>query len=166
MRPSTLIRIVSGTGRDLSLAASSIVMRPDICLKSGLNVLVAEDNPVNALLILRMLEKLGHRVNHVENGRDAVDAVRMAHTQTGLPYDIVLMDLHMPVLDGVDAISAVRRFEDEAGLPPVPILALTADVLPETHVNVLNAGADGILTKPLEPDDFVAQIARLNQKAA
>ncbi|QKV19562.1 ATP-binding protein [Oricola thermophila] len=166
VRPSTLIRIVSGTVREISLAASSIVMRPDICLKSGLNVLVAEDNPVNALLILRMLEKLGHRVNHVENGRDAVDAVRMAHTQTGLPYDIVLMDLHMPVLDGVDAISAVRRFEDEAGLPPVPILALTADVLPETHVNVLNAGADGILTKPLEPDEFVAQITRLNQKAA
>ena len=146
--------------------ASSITTRPDVHLKSGLNVLVAEDNPVNALLTLRMLEKLGHRVHHVENGQEAVDAVRASHAKSGLPYDIILMDLHMPVLDGIDAISDVRRFEDEAELPTVPILALTADVLPETHLNVLNAGADGILTKPLEPDDFIAQIARLNQKAA
>ncbi|GAB4360349.1 MAG: hypothetical protein Kow0026_22600 [Oricola sp.] len=170
VRPSTLIRIVSHQRDEMSLAASAmasnIVTRPDMYMKSGLNVLVAEDNPVNALLTLRMLEKLGHRVHHVENGKEAVEAVRAAHMQFGMPYDIILMDLHMPVLDGVDAISAVRRFEDETDLNPVPILALTADVLPETHVNVLNAGADGILTKPLEPDDFIAQIARLNRKAA
>jgi len=170
VRPSTLIRIVSHAKDGMSVAASAmastIVTRPGMYMKSGLNVLVAEDNPVNALLTLRMLEKLGHRVHHVENGKEAVEAVRAAHTQLGMPFDIVLMDLHMPVLDGVDAISAVRRFEDEADLNPVPILALTADVLPETHVNVLNAGADGILTKPLEPDDFISQIARLNQKAA
>ncbi|WP_193177987.1 ATP-binding protein [Oricola nitratireducens] len=170
VRPSTLIRIVSNTASALSLApdtmTNNIAMRPEIRHKTGLNVLVAEDNPVNALLTLRMLEKLGHRVHHVENGKAAVDAVRASHLQAGIPYDIVLMDLHMPVLDGVDAISAVRRFEDEVELSPVPILALTADVLPETHVNVINAGADGILTKPLEPDDFIAQIARLNQKAA
>ena len=131
---------------------------------TGLKVLVAEDNPVNSLLTLRMLEKLGHRVEHVENGAAAVDAVRESRNAT--PFDIVLMDLHMPVLDGVDAISAVRRHEDEAGLAPVPILALTADVLPETHIAVINAGADGILTKPLEPSEFNAQIARLNRKAA
>jgi len=170
VRPSSLIRIVSHRKDEMAgvagAMASSIVTRPGMYMKSGLNVLVAEDNPVNALLTLRMLEKLGHRVRHVENGREAVDAVRAAHLQAGMPYDIILMDLHMPVLDGVDAISAVRRFEDETELNPVPILALTADVLPETHVNVLNAGADGILTKPLEPDDFIAQIARLNQKAA
>jgi signal transduction histidine kinase/CheY-like chemotaxis protein len=170
VRPNSLIRIVSHAKDAQSVVASamasSIITRPGMYMKSGLNVLVAEDNPVNALLTLRMLEKLGHRVHHVENGKEAVDAVRAAHTQAGMPYDIILMDLHMPVLDGVDAISAVRRFEDETELSPVPILALTADVLPETHVNVLNAGADGILTKPLEPDDFIAQIARLNQKAA
>jgi CheY-like chemotaxis protein len=103
-------------------------------MKSGLNVLVAEDNPVNALLTLRMLEKLGHRVHHVENGKAAVEAVRAAIRKRACPIDIILMDLHMPVLDGVDAISAVRRFEDETELSPVPILALTADVLPETHV--------------------------------
>ncbi|MFZ2100232.1 MAG: response regulator, partial [Oricola sp.] len=170
VRPGSLIRIVSNQGTDMTASAtamaSTITTRPEMFLKSGLNVLVAEDNPVNALLTLRMLEKLGHRVHHVENGKAAVDAVRATHLQTGVPYDIVLMDLHMPVLDGVDAISAVRRFEDENELPPVPILALTADVLPETHIAVLNAGADGILTKPLEPDDFIAQIARLNRKAA
>ena len=168
VRPSTLIRIVSGSSMspEASTTSGSITKRRDAQPGTSLNVLVAEDNPVNALLTLRMLEKLGHRVHHVDNGQEAVDAVRASHAKPGLPYDIILMDLHMPVLDGVDAISDVRRFEDEAELPPVPILALTADVLPETHVNVLNAGADGILTKPLEPDDFIAQIARLNQKAA
>jgi len=166
VRPSTLMRVVASpevtsAGNRPSLKSAR---RPVLPALTGLKVLVAEDNPVNSLLTLRMLEKLGHRVEHVENGAAAVDAVRESRDAT--PFDIVLMDLHMPVLDGVDAISAVRRHEDEAGLAPVPILALTADVLPETHIAVINAGADGILTKPLEPDEFNAQIARLNRKAA
>lgn len=166
VRPSTLMRIMSNP--EIAFAgtrpAQKSAPRPVLPATAGLKVLVAEDNPVNSLLTLRMLEKLGHRVEHVENGAAAVETIRASRATT--PFDIVLMDLHMPVLDGVDAILAVRRHEDEAGLAPVPILALTADVLPETHIAVINAGADGILTKPLEPGEFNAQIARLNRKAA
>lgn len=166
VRPSTLMRVIASPEVTSSgnRPSPKPARRPVLPATTGLKVLVAEDNPVNSLLTLRMLEKLGHRVEHVENGAAAVEAVRESRTAT--PFDIVLMDLHMPVLDGVDAISAVRRHEDEAGLAPVPILALTADVLPETHIAVINAGADGVLTKPLEPDEFNAQIARLNRKAA
>ncbi|WP_370321127.1 ATP-binding protein [Oricola sp.] len=166
VRPSTLMRVISDP--EIAFAGTRAsprsARRPVLPVTAGLKVLVAEDNPVNSLLTMRMLEKLGHRVEHVENGAAAVDTLRASRTVS--PFDIVLMDLHMPVLDGVDAILAVRRHEDETGLAPVPILALTADVLPETHIAVINAGADGILTKPLEPDEFNAQIARLNRKAA
>ncbi|MAZ18957.1 MAG: hypothetical protein CL535_21855 [Ahrensia sp.] len=166
VRPSTLMRVISDP--EIAFAGTRAsprsARRPVLTVTAGLKVLVAEDNPVNSLLTMRMLEKLGHRVEHVENGAAAVDTLRASRTVS--PFDIVLMDLHMPVLDGVDAILAVRRHEDETGLAPVPILALTADVLPETHIAVINAGADGILTKPLEPDEFNAQIARLNRKAA
>jgi signal transduction histidine kinase/CheY-like chemotaxis protein len=170
VRPTTLLRIVAQVPQEypvaVSAVASNIMTRPSFRLGSGLYVLVAEDNPVNALLTMRMLEKMGHRVNHVENGEAAVEAVRRSYEEWGQSYDIVLMDLHMPVLDGVDAITAVRRLEDENELLPVPILVLTADVLPETHAKVMNAGANGILTKPIEPDEFITQIAQLNQQAA
>ncbi|MCI5077913.1 ATP-binding protein [Oricola sp.] len=162
IRPATLMRIVAGDdeARAASPAAGAVAREA----VAGLKVLVAEDNPVNALLAVRMLEKLGHRVTHVETGAAAVDAVR--DSRAVAPFDIVLMDLHMPVMDGVEAISAVRRHEDEAGLDPVPILALTADVLPETRLAVVNAGADGVLTKPLSPEEFNARIARLNGKTS
>ncbi|WP_425419944.1 response regulator [Oricola indica] len=165
VRPSTLLRVVSSQAdapADRAPARKSPAKPAHP--SSGLNVLVAEDNPVNALLTLRMLEKLGHRVHHVENGKAAVEAVRS--NRQASPFDIVLMDLHMPVMDGIEAIAALRREEDEGGMTPVGIIALTADVLPETHVAVINAGADGILTKPVDPDEFGARLARLNSKAA
>lgn len=163
VRPSTLLRVVSSQAEAATAPRKKSPANPPRP-SSGLNVLVAEDNPVNALLTLRMLEKLGHRVHHVETGKAAVDAVR-SNRQTS-PFDIVLMDLHMPVMDGIEAIAALRRQEDEGGLTPVGILALTADVLPETHVSVINAGADGILTKPVDPEEFGARLARLNSQAA
>lgn len=166
VRPSTLIRVMedrANTQAGAEKPAKTAVHHTQSATQN-LRVLVAEDNPVNSLLTIRMLEKLGHRVRHVDNGAEAVEAIGTARAEE--PFDIVLMDLHMPVLDGVDAITAVRRHEDESGLDSVAILVLTADVFPETHVAVINAGADGILTKPLEPGEFNAQIARLNNKAA
>lgn len=166
VRPLSLIRVINDAHPARPEPTEPPARSAAAASGTSLNVLVAEDNPVNALLTLRMLEKLGHQVHHVDNGRQAVDAVRKAYLTAGPPYDIVLMDLHMPMLDGIAAIAEIRRFEDEAEISPVRILALTADVLPETHVGVLNAGADGILTKPLEPEEFVAEIARLSPRVA
>ncbi len=123
--------------------------------KNGLNILVAEDNEINAMLARAALGKAGHRVRIVSNGREAVEAVNdEAHAR----YDIVLMDLHMPVMDGLDAINAIRRHEEETGLAPLPILVLTADGQEETRHGVLAHGANGFVTKPLDPDELLTAL--------
>jgi CheY-like chemotaxis protein len=117
-----------------------------------MSVLIAEDNDINALLAQVTLNKSGHRVDVVGNGRAAVDALTEAGGHT---YDLVLMDLHMPVLDGLDAIVLIRRFEEEKGCAPVPIIALSADGQEKTRHSVLAHGASGFITKPFDPDLLV-----------
>ncbi|WP_159592155.1 PAS domain-containing hybrid sensor histidine kinase/response regulator [Chelativorans xinjiangense] len=121
---------------------------------AALNVLVAEDNEINAMLARATLTRAGHRVTLVSNGRAAVDAL----THPARDYDIVLMDLHMPVLGGLDAISGVRRYEEETGLPPIPILVLSADGQEKTRHGVLAHGASGFVTKPLDPDKLLSAL--------
>nr|WP_244467888.1 PAS domain-containing hybrid sensor histidine kinase/response regulator [Nitratireductor soli] len=122
--------------------------------KAGLRVLVAEDNEINAMLARAALTKAGHQVELVSNGRAAVEAVSNA----GKRYDVVLMDLHMPVMDGLDAINAIRRHEEETGLAPVPILVLSADGQEKTRHGVLAHGANGFVTKPVDPDKLLAAL--------
>lgn len=121
--------------------------------RQGLSVLIAEDNDINAMLARATLVKAGHRVKVVGNGKAAVEAV----TEAGLNhrFDVVLMDLHMPVMDGLDAIAAIRRHEEEMAVPPVPIMVLSADSQEKTRHAVLAHGASGFVTKPLDPDALV-----------
>lgn len=111
-----------------------------------LNILLAEDNEINALLARAVLEGLGHTVAEVRDGAAAVAAAGSDR------YDAILLDLHMPALDGIAAAKAIRTGESVKGLPPVPILALTADVLPETRVEALQAGIGEVIEKPVAPD--------------
>ncbi|MEW6631030.1 MAG: ATP-binding protein, partial [Pseudomonadota bacterium] len=113
----------------------------------GLSVLIAEDNDINAMLARATLLKAGHRVKIVGNGKAAVEAV----TEAGLKhrFDVVLMDLHMPVMDGLDAIAAIRRHEEATAVPPIPIMVLSADSQEKTRHAVLAHGASGFVTKPL-----------------
>ena len=126
-------------------------------------MLIAEDNDINAMLARATLLKAGHRVKVVGNGKAAVEAV----TEAGLKnrFDVVLMDLHMPVMDGLDAIAAIRRHEEEMAVPPVPIMVLSADSQEKTRHTVLAHGASGFVTKPLDPDALVhaveGQVRRL-----
>ncbi|TJV89093.1 MAG: response regulator, partial [Mesorhizobium sp.] len=124
--------------------------------RQGLSVLIAEDNDINAMLARATLLKAGHRVKVVGNGKAAVEAV----TGTGHKhrFDVVLMDLHMPVMDGLDAIAAIRRHEEETAVPPVPIMVLSADSQETTRHAVLAHGASGFVTKPLDPDALVHAI--------
>ncbi|WP_296746684.1 PAS domain-containing sensor histidine kinase [Mesorhizobium sp.] len=119
----------------------------------GLSVLIAEDNDINAMLARATLLKAGHRVKIVGNGKAAVEAV----TEAGLKhrFDVVLMDLHMPVMDGLDAIAAIRRHEEATAVPPIPIMVLSADSQEKTRHAVLAHGASGFVTKPLDPDALV-----------
>ncbi len=73
-------------------------------------------------------------------------------------YDVVLMDLHMPVMDGLDAIAAIRRYEEEAGIAPVPIMVLSADSQEKTRHAILAHGASGFVTKPLDPHALVRTV--------
>jgi PAS domain S-box-containing protein len=122
----------------------------------GLSVLIAEDNDINAMLARATLLKAGHRVKIVGNGRAAVEAV----TDAGLKhrFDVVLMDLHMPVMDGLDAIAAIRRHEEALAVPPIPIMVLSADSQEKTRHTVLAHGASGFVTKPLDPDALVQAV--------
>ncbi|WP_214476173.1 PAS domain-containing hybrid sensor histidine kinase/response regulator [Mesorhizobium sp. dw_380] len=119
----------------------------------GLSVLIAEDNDINAMLARATLLKAGHRVKVVGNGKAAVEAVTSAGHKHR--FDVVLMDLHMPVMDGLDAIAAIRRHEEETSAPPVPIMVLSADSQEKTRHAVLAHGASGFVTKPLDPDALV-----------
>ncbi|MBB6467537.1 PAS domain S-box-containing protein [Aminobacter lissarensis] len=119
----------------------------------GLSVLIAEDNDINAMLARAVLVKAGHRVDVVNNGKAAVEAVTGARRKRR--YDVVLMDMHMPVMDGLDAISAIRRHEEQHGLAAVPIMVLSADSQEKTRHAVLAHGASGFVTKPLDPDVLI-----------
>ena len=152
VRTETLHRALAGRMGPAGTPLRTMAKAPAVP-GERLRVLVAEDNPVNALLARVALEKAGHAVDVVNDGRAATDRICAE-----APYDAVLMDMHMPVMDGLDAIALIRAQEEEAGAPGVPILVLTADGLEETRSAALARGANGVLTKPLDPDALVAAV--------
>ena len=110
--------------------------------RHSLHILLAEDNRINQMLVRSMLQKSGHKIKVVDNGRQALDAVQAED------FDAVLMDMQMPVMDGEEATKAIRN------LPPpynrIPILALTADVMTEHRERYLLAGVDDLVSKPID----------------
>jgi signal transduction histidine kinase/CheY-like chemotaxis protein len=116
-------------------------------------ILVAEDNPVNQKIARHMLEREGHSVFVVENGREAVEAVRSGC------YDVVFMDIEMPEMDGFEAIAEIRRQEQFAGTHQI-VIATTARILRGDRERCLAAGMDGFLPKPLQRDQVAAVLER------
>jgi signal transduction histidine kinase/DNA-binding response OmpR family regulator len=108
----------------------------------GLEILLAEDNPVNQKVAMRMLEKRGHRVALASNGQEVL--ALMAHKS----FDLILMDVHMPVMDGVEATAEIRRTERQSG-QHISIYAVTANAMKGDRENYLNSGMDGYLAKPI-----------------
>jgi len=119
-----------------------------------LRVLVAEDHPVNRQYLSALLENMGHQAHFTANGQEAVQAAR-EHS-----FDVVLMDLHMPVLDGLGATQAIRALPDRAAAA-VPIVALTADAFEQTRERCLVAGMNDFLTKPVSPQKLATSLRRL-----
>ena len=119
-----------------------------------LRILVAEDFKVNQLIVRRILENRGHSVTMVENGQEAVEAVSRE------TFDLILMDIQMPVLGGVEATEEIRRCE-AGGLQRIPIIALTANAMLGNREQYEAAGMDGHLTKPYMPEDLLATIEQL-----
>lgn len=110
----------------------------DVPPKRFLHVLLAEDNQINQLVAIRSLAKRGHSVVIVTNGRDALEALEKEN------YDLVLMDIHMPEMDGIEGTAAIRQREKETGLHQ-PVIAFTASA---DRKECLDAGMDGHLSKP------------------
>jgi two-component system sensor histidine kinase/response regulator len=122
--------------------------------RQGMKVLLAEDNAVNRTLATRLLQKHGHTVVVVENGRQALEALERE------TVDLVLMDVQMPEMDGLEATAAIREKEKKTG-DHLPIIALTAHAMKGDREKCLAAGTDDYLTKPIRTADLFAAVERL-----
>jgi CheY-like chemotaxis protein len=133
---------------------------PSSSPSAGLSVLVAEDNEINALLMRSLLTRLGHYAVIATNGEAALESWQAAKS-AGAPYDLVLMDIQMPQLDGIGATRQIRA--REAGQPGLrtPVLALTANTLVEDRYACFEAGMDGFLIKPLDREKLAEALAGL-----
>ena len=121
----------------------------------GLRILLAEDNRVNQKIAIRLLEKRGHHAVLAENGKEALEALAQAS------FDLVLMDVHMPDMDGIEATIAIREKEKSTGLHQ-PVIAMTALAMKGDRERCLAAGMDGYLSKPIDLqqlDDVLAAYA-------
>ncbi|MFL9501767.1 ATP-binding protein [Rhodopseudomonas palustris] len=169
VKPLRAVSLATRLGAPVEVAAPSIADgdpptlqdTPPVVTRESLTILVAEDNDINALLIRALLHRLGHRAEIVGDGRRAVE-VWVAADKTGTPFDLVLMDVQMPILDGLEAARQIRTLEAERTKPRVPILALTANTLAEDREACLAAGMDGFLIKPVDPDKLAEILANVS----
>lgn len=122
-------------------------------LNNRLSILVVEDDPVNRELLSSLLTRQGHNTVIAENGSDAVARALCDH------FSLILMDIHIPLLDGFSAASIIRSHEANSSMPRVPIIAVTADAESGFAEKCRKAGIDGYLAKPVEPEELNRKIA-------
>ncbi|HKC98369.1 MAG TPA: response regulator, partial [Methylomirabilota bacterium] len=158
--PSELLNsILLALGQSIEPAAPSTAPRD--AASRRLHVLVAEDNAVNQRVIVRLLEKMGHIPIVAYNGQEALDAYESR------PFDVVLMDVQMPVMDGLTATQMIRQSEARhPGRRRLPIMALTAYAMRGDRERCLAAGMDEYLTKPVKPEELSAALNRLVEASA
>jgi len=150
---ATLFRV--STRRPRAERAVQSAARP----QKRLRVLLAEDNLVNRKLVTKLLQKRGHYVDAVENGRAALDLIESASSAN---FDLVLMDLQMPEMGGFEATTAIRERERRT-TGHVPVIALTAHAMAGDRERCLAAGMDGYLSKPIEVNDLISTVERFGQ---
>jgi len=148
IRRSDLQQTISiALGRSKSSVSTSFpVPAPATAPQQGrsLRILLVEDSPDNQVLIQSYLKNTIHRVEVADNGQIGVAKFQNGH------YDLILMDMQMPVMDGITATRTIRRWEQEQGLPAVQIIALTALALKEESARIFEAGCNAHMTKPLK----------------
>ena len=158
--PSELLNaILLALGQSIEMASPAAAPRE--AAGRRLHVLVAEDNAVNQRVIVRLLEKMGHIPIVAYNGQEALDAYESR------PFDVVLMDVQMPVMDGLTATRMIRESEARhPGRRRLPIMALTAYAMRGDRERCLAAGMDEYLTKPVKPEELSAALNRLVEAVA
>jgi len=123
----------------------------------ALRVLVTDDNATNRMVAELIMASIGAEVICAENGQEAVDAFDRS------PFDVVLMDLQMPVMDGLTATRTIREREAERGLPRTPVVVVSANIMPEQKAASAAAGADEHLGKPVRPEELIATVVKVIQ---
>jgi CheY-like chemotaxis protein len=141
-------------------STSTATPLPPDAAPAGCRILLVEDNAVNRIIATKLLEKRGLSVIAVENGALAVDVTAREH------FDLVLMDVQMPVMDGLTATEHIRSRELDTGGARLPIVAVTAHAMEEDRQRCLAAGMDEHIPKPIRSADLFATITRLCPAAA
>ena len=152
--------LAPGLAADTAIELADQMEAPAPKLPGGLSILVAEDNEINALLMRSLLTRLGHRAVITTNGEQALESW-LAAKSAGTPYDLVLMDIQMPQLDGIETTKQIRGLEANQPGRQTPILALTANALVEDRYACFEAGMDGFLIKPLDREKLADALANL-----
>ncbi len=138
---------------------------PELAMEqlNGLSILLVEDNPVNRLVVTKFLESYDVLLDYAENGKIAVEKFRNLATQGG--YDLILMDIHTPEMDGYNSTQLIRSLENQMFFSPTPIIAFTASVLQEDKFKIFEVGMDDFLIKPFNPNDLYAIILKHIKKS-
>jgi PAS domain S-box-containing protein len=150
---SAAVALTDLNGED-SLERSTTLPGLSDPIKRKIRILLAEDNPVNQKVALAMLRKMGHQVDAVANGLEAVNVLQT------VPYDLVLMDCHMPEMDGFEATSIIRREESKSLNPCIPIIALTASAMKGDREKCIRSGMSDFLAKPVLKRELAEMVAR------
>lgn len=161
LRAASLAKLLGGQAPDQAASLEKTEPLPESAgVRDGLSILVAEDNEINALLMRSLLSRLGHRAVMASNGEQALESW-IASDAAGTPFDLVLMDIQMPKLDGIAAAKRIRALEAGQRVRRTPILALTANTLVEDRYACFEAGMDGFLLKPLDRDKLEEALRHL-----
>jgi PAS domain S-box-containing protein len=172
IRPVTVLALLAGRLEKPSAGTSATeatvvglepAVKPATRLENlSKRILVAEDNQINALLTRTILSRLGCEPIVVTNGREAVDAIADSLSDETAAFDAVLMDLHMPILDGLGATAEIRSLCAKAGAKVPAIIAVTANAFQEDRDRCLAAGMDDYLSKPFDPEDLKKVLERVS----
>ena len=144
----------------IASASRSPAASPEAKAGAGLQVLLVEDNPINQALARHLLQRLGHQVTVAAHGQQGVQF------HASQRFDLILMDLQMPVMDGIEATRAIRQRERQSSQRSyTPIVAMTADAMPGVRERCVDAGMDGYVTKPVNPQYMQQEIERAMRRA-
>ena len=154
---NALVRVFTGKEREVPEPPTATTQHFDATMgqRHPLHILLAEDHPTNQKLALRILERLGYRADVAANGLEAVEAVLRQH------YDVVLMDVQMPEMDGLEATRRIRQLESESGSQRLPIVAMTANAMRGDRELCMAAGMDDYVSKPIRVETLVKALSKV-----